>query len=104
MADIGSVSTVAFTIPVKCNIHAWMKAYIAVLDSPYFAVTGKDGSFAIHNVPPGAYTLTAWHETYGPCGRTECSEKGSKIISLSFKAGGSTVDVTNPSAVKQPQS
>ena len=53
-------------IPVKCNVHPWMKAYIGVLDNPYFQVTGKDGSFSIKNVPPGTYTLVAWHELYGP--------------------------------------
>ncbi len=52
-------------IPVKCNVHPWMKAYIAVLGSPYFQVTGKDGSYTIANVPPGTYTVTAWHELYG---------------------------------------
>jgi plastocyanin len=52
-------------IPVKCNIHPWMKAYIAVFNNPYFAVTGPDGSFDLKNVPPGTYTVTAWHELYG---------------------------------------
>ncbi|MGH9703376.1 MAG: carboxypeptidase regulatory-like domain-containing protein, partial [Candidatus Acidiferrales bacterium] len=52
-------------IPVKCNVHPWMKAYIGVLSSPYFQITGKDGSFSIANVPPGTYTVTAWHELYG---------------------------------------
>jgi hypothetical protein len=52
-------------IPVKCNIHLWMKAYIAVFGAPYFAVTGRDGTFELRNVPPGTYTLVAWHETYG---------------------------------------
>ena len=53
-------------VPVKCNVHPWMKSYIGVLDNPYFQVTGKDGSFSIKNVPPGTYTLVAWHELYGP--------------------------------------
>jgi plastocyanin len=52
-------------IRVKCNIHAWMKLYVAVLRHPYFQVTGKDGSFALRNVPPGKYMLIAWHELYG---------------------------------------
>jgi plastocyanin len=52
-------------IPVKCNIHPWMKFYAAVLAHPYFQVTGKDGSFTLKNIPPGIYTLTAWHERYG---------------------------------------
>ncbi len=50
---------------VKCNMHPWMRFYLAVVSHPYFQVTGKDGQFALRNVPPGTYTLTAWHETYG---------------------------------------
>lgn len=52
-------------IRVKCNIHGWMKAWIGVVDHPYFAVTGKDGAFEIGNVPPGAYTVAAWQEELG---------------------------------------
>ena len=52
-------------IPVKCNVHPWMKSYIAVFKHPYFAVTAKDGSFDIRNLPPGNYTLQAWHEKFG---------------------------------------
>ncbi len=49
-------------IRVKCNVHAWMRSYIHVLDHPYFAVTGEDGAFEISNLPPGEYTIEAWHE------------------------------------------
>jgi len=52
-------------IPVKCNIHSWMHAYIGVLDHPYFAVSKEDGSFEIANLPPGTYTLAVWHEGLG---------------------------------------
>jgi hypothetical protein len=52
-------------IPVKCNIHGWMHAYIGVLDHPYFAVTKEDGSFSIPNLPPGSYTVTVWQEKLG---------------------------------------
>jgi plastocyanin len=52
-------------IPVKCNLHHWMRAYFAVMGTSYFAVTGEDGSFTLPELPPGKYTLTAWHETYG---------------------------------------
>jgi plastocyanin len=53
-------------VPVKCNVHPWMKSYIAVVGNPYFQVTGADGSFNLTNVPPGTYTLVAWHESFGP--------------------------------------
>ncbi len=52
-------------IPVKCNVHPWMRSYLAVFKHPFFAVTGKDGSFDLRNLPPGEYTLQAWHEKLG---------------------------------------
>lgn len=52
-------------IPVKCNVHPWMRAYIGVVSHPFFAVTGDDGTFTIKGLPPGTYTLEAVHEKYG---------------------------------------
>jgi plastocyanin len=52
-------------LTVKCTMHPWMRLYVAVLSHPYFQITGKDGQFALRSVPPGTYTLTAWHEVYG---------------------------------------
>jgi plastocyanin len=52
-------------ISVKCNVHPWMRSYIAVIKNPFFAVTGKNGSFDLKDLPPGNYTLTAWHEKLG---------------------------------------
>jgi plastocyanin len=52
-------------IPIKCNVHPWMRGYIAVFKHPYFAVTGKDGSFELKDLPPGSYTITAWHGKLG---------------------------------------
>jgi len=52
-------------IPVKCNIHSWMHAWIAVLDHPYFAVSKDDGTFTIANLPPGTYTIAVWQEVLG---------------------------------------
>ena len=65
----GMSTDVAFSsaeiVPVKCDVHPWMQAYIGVLNHPYFAVTGEDGGFAINNLPAGDYVLAAWHETEG---------------------------------------
>lgn len=55
----------AIMVPVHCNIHPWMEAYIGVVTNPYYAVTGNDGSFLIKNVPPGDYTLSVWTATFG---------------------------------------
>lgn len=52
-------------IPVKCNQHPWMTAHLGVLAHPFFAVSAKDGSFTIKNLPPGEYTIVAYHETLG---------------------------------------
>ena len=57
-------------IPVKCNQHPWMRAYVGVLPHPFYAVTDKDGHFEIKGVPPGTYTVVAWHEKY-PQGLTQ---------------------------------
>ncbi len=47
---------------IKCDVHPWMGAFIAVLPHPFFAVTGKDGAFAISGLPAGTYEIEAWHE------------------------------------------
>jgi hypothetical protein len=52
-------------VALECNVHGWMQAYAGVLPHPFFAVTGADGSFSIPRLPPGTYTLEAWHELYG---------------------------------------
>jgi hypothetical protein len=73
-------------IRVKCNIHSWMRAYIGVVDHPYFAVTGPDGSFEIHNVPPGEYVLEAWQETLGTQEQKVSVTPASRIdLSYTFK-------------------
>ncbi len=66
----GMKTTRTFTAPevmvsLECNVHGWMKAYVGVLPHPLFAVTGTDGSFTIKGLPPGTYTVEAWHEKYG---------------------------------------
>ena len=57
--------TVEVMVPLKCDVHGWMNAYIGVLDHPYFAVTAADGMFDISTLPPGDYVIEAWHEQLG---------------------------------------
>jgi plastocyanin len=70
-------------IPVKCNIHPWMHSYIAVLKTSHFAVTGDNGAFNLGNLPPGKYTITAWHETLGTQTQ-EVTVTGTETVSVNF--------------------
>ena len=73
-------------IPVRCNVHSWMRAWIAVLDHPYFSVTGADGAFALKNVPPGDYTIAAWHEKLGEqTGTVHLAASGAARVNFSYR-------------------
>ena len=73
-------------IPVKCNVHPWMRGYIAVFKHPYFAVTDKNGGFEIKNLPPGSYTITAWQEKLGTQSQKITVGSGeTKTLDFSFK-------------------
>ncbi len=82
----GMVDKVKLTKPgvveVTCNIHGWMKAWAVVVDSPYFAVTDKEGKFKIVGLPPGNYKIKVWHEGLGEKSMTvKVSEgKPSKVV------------------------
>jgi plastocyanin len=60
-----SVGAAGDVLELKCDVHPWMHAYVVVVDHPYVDVTGTDGAFRITGVPPGTYTLEAWHPTLG---------------------------------------
>ena len=70
---------------IKCDVHGWMKAWMAVMPHPFFAVSQMNGSFTIPNLPPGTYTVVAWHEKYGPKEQqVTVAAKESKALSFSF--------------------
>jgi hypothetical protein len=74
-------------IPVKCNIHPWMHSSFAVLKNSHYAVSTGDGGFNLPNLPPGKYTITAWHESYGDQTQdVTISGNETKTINFVFKA------------------
>ena len=88
----GMVSTKTFDKPeltpfrIKCDVHGWMKSYMAVLPHPFYAVSGMNGQFSIGNLPPGSYTIVAWHEKFGQQEQqVTVGAKESKAINFSFK-------------------
>lgn len=72
-------------VVVRCEIHSSMKAYIVVLETPYFAVPDETGSFSLEDVPAGTYDLKAWHPSFGEEEqRVKVTEKGTVTVDLSF--------------------
>lgn len=70
-------------IPVKCNVHAWMHGYFAVLSTAHHAVSGADGKFSLAGLAPGKYTITAWHEKFGTQTR-DVTITGSETATVNF--------------------
>ncbi|HEY2961219.1 MAG TPA: carboxypeptidase regulatory-like domain-containing protein [Pyrinomonadaceae bacterium] len=92
-------------IPVKCNQHPWMKAYIGVMKNPFYAVSAENGTFEIKGLPPGTYTVVAWRE--GGVNGTEKTMQvtvpanGSAKADFAFGEGAATTSL-NPSLKMMP--
>ena len=70
---------------IKCDVHTWMNVYVAVLDHPYFTITGSDGSFVIGGVPAGRQVVQVWHELYGPLTATvDVPSGGATTVDFSY--------------------
>jgi len=79
-------TTAEVMVPFNCDVHNWMHAWVGVLDHPFYAVSGTGGTFEISNLPPGTYTIEAWHEKLGK--QTQMitiGPKESKELSFTFK-------------------
>ncbi len=70
-------------IPVQCNEHPWMHAYIGVTSNPFYAVTGATGRYTLRGLPPGHYTVAAWTATFGTQ-KQEVTLRPGQTVTLNF--------------------
>jgi plastocyanin len=85
MKDTHVFSTREVMVPFRCDVHRWMNSFVGVLDHPFFAVTGADGSFSLKGLPPGTYTIEAWHEKFGTkTASVTVGAKESKDVAFTF--------------------
>jgi plastocyanin len=88
----GQKITRTFTTPevmvrFKCDVHNWMAAYVGVMAHPFFSVTNETGAFEIKGLPPGTYTVEAWHERFGAkTQRVTVGERQTQTIPFTFAA------------------
>ena len=85
--NVKAVKKAEGPVSVKCDVHGWMKAWIAYIPHPYFAVTDENGKYTLENVPPGTYKVGYWQEA--------CGSNKDAPASVTVEAGGTvTQDFT----------
>ncbi len=72
---------------IKCDVHPWMGAWLHVVDHPFFAVSGADGTYKIDKLPAGTYEIEFWHEKFGKETKSvTVADKDAKTEDFTFKA------------------
>jgi hypothetical protein len=70
-------------VPVKCDVHGWMSAWVVVVDHPYYSLTDEEGGFALTGIPAGTYTVSCWNELLGEQTATTTVSVGS-VVKVDF--------------------
>jgi hypothetical protein len=65
MESTRAFGTAEIMVPLRCDVHGWMNAYVGVVAHPYHSVSNSSGAFSLSTLPPGDYVIEAWHERYG---------------------------------------
>jgi len=91
MPNQGDTRDRTFRVPevmvrIKCDVHAWMNAYVGVVDHPFYAVSSQSGEFSIGDLPAGDYVLEAWHEEFGTATQNVTVTDGG-AVSVEFSFG-----------------
>ena len=85
MKDTHTFTTPEVMVPFRCDVHRWMNSFVGVVAHPFFAVTGADGAFQPQGLPPGTYTIEAWHEKFGTrTASVTIGAKESKDLAFTF--------------------
>jgi plastocyanin len=85
MKDTHTFTTQEIMVPFRCDVHRWMNSFVGVVAHPFFAVTGADGAFSLQGLPPGTYTIEAWHEKFGTkTASVTIGAKESKDVAFTF--------------------
>jgi plastocyanin len=89
--DTRTFTAAEVMVPLKCDLHPWMKAYVGVVAHPYYAVTKDGGRFELKNLPPGVYTIDAWHAKAGTTTQqVTIGEKETKDVTFTFRSAAAT--------------
>ena len=108
-AGIESSQSFAFAevmVPVRCDVHGWMNAYVGVLEHPFFAVSAADGSYEISGLPAGDYVIEAWHEHYGTqTHNVSVTAQATADVSFDYSAdmAGADVPLGDPLVVRHTE-
>jgi len=87
MSTTRTFTTPEIMVPLECNVHGWMNAFVGVTEHPFFAVSGADGSFSVAGLPAGTYQLEAWHERFGTRTATvTVADGGTATVEFSYSA------------------
>jgi plastocyanin len=75
-------------VKFTCDVHPWMRGFVVVMDHPYYAVSGKDGSYTIEKIPAGKYKVEAWHSQYGLLSKADVEVTDAKPAEVAFEYKG----------------
>jgi hypothetical protein len=80
-------------LPIRCDVHRWMGAFVGVFDHPFHTVSKAGGSFELPKLPPGNYEITAWHEKFGKkTMMVMVNDSDKKEVNFSFNANDKAAD------------
>lgn len=87
-SEITRTLTKTGIMELNCDCHPWMEGFVYIFDHPYVAVTDDNGKFVINDVPPGVYTVEAWHESLGTKSMPEITVQSGRTVNIKLKFTG----------------